>query len=349
MKLQPLNLKPSQITAFLIGVLSSGRVPYIHGSPGIGKSDLVHAVADHFGLKLIDFRLSQCDPTDLNGFPVMENGRSTYAPNKSFPIEGDDLPLKADGTPYKGWFLFFDELASASRSVQAASYKILLDRAVGDHKLHPAVMMAAAGNKETDGAIVEEMSSALKSRLTHASMVVDHADWVNWAYSAKINPSVIAFLQWKPAALYNFKPDSEDFTFPCPRTWHMASDLLKTFDPVKDPILAKAAIAGTISQATATEFMSFCALVGQLPTMQEVMVDPLNARVPTENGHLFAMAGAISAHFDAKTAPALYQYLGRLGIEYQVIALRSAIARDMSLMRVPEIMQWARANAKYLQ
>ena len=66
MKLQSLPFKPSQVKAFLIGVLNAGRVPFLHGSPGIGKSDLVKAVAKHFDRKLIDLRLSQCDPTDLN-------------------------------------------------------------------------------------------------------------------------------------------------------------------------------------------------------------------------------------------------------------------------------------------
>ena len=36
------------------------------GSPGIGKSDIIRTVADKLKLKVIDFRLSTCDPTDLN-------------------------------------------------------------------------------------------------------------------------------------------------------------------------------------------------------------------------------------------------------------------------------------------
>lgn len=34
--------------------------------PGIGKSSLFKQTADNFGLELIDMRLSQCDPTDIN-------------------------------------------------------------------------------------------------------------------------------------------------------------------------------------------------------------------------------------------------------------------------------------------
>lgn len=347
--IQQLVLKPSLVSAFLIGVLNAGRVPYLHGSPAIGKSDLVQAVADHFDLKLVDFRLSQCDPTDLNGFPFMENGRSTYAPNKSFPIVGDDLPKKADGTSYKGWLLFFDELTSAPRAVQAAAYKILLDKQVGDHDLHPAVMMAGAGNRSTDGAIAEEMGTALQSRLIHAVMAPNLDDWTSWAYTAGIDASVISFLQWKPAMLYQFNPEHTDLTFPAPRTWHMASDLLKTFPPGNDPFMTKAALSGALGQGAAAEFMSFQDLLGKVPTITEIIANPGGTRVPPENGHCFALAGSIAAHFSPANAAPLMVYLGRMSIEYQTVALRSAIKRDLSLMKVPEILTWARSNAHLLQ
>jgi len=40
-------------------------VPNLLGSPGCGKSALIHQIAEEFNLKVIDLRLSQCDPTDL--------------------------------------------------------------------------------------------------------------------------------------------------------------------------------------------------------------------------------------------------------------------------------------------
>ena len=361
MQIQPIQLKPSQVSSFLRGVLSAGRVPHIHGSPGIGKSDIVQAVADFFDLLLIDFRLSQCDPTDLNGFPVMKDGRSTYAPNLNFPLETDSLPVKTpavlndDGsvkTPavhYKGWLLFFDELTSASRAVQAAAYKILLDRKVGEHKLHPSVMMASAGNREDDNAIAESMGTALQSRLVHCVMVHDVADWVQWAYKAGIDSRILGFIQFKPEMLYDFDPDHTEHTFACPRTWHMASDLLQHFDPVSDPVGAKAAISGAVSQPKAVEFMGFVDLIATLPKITDILANPTGTPVPTENGHCFALAGALSSHFNAANGPALATYLGRMGIEYQVLAYRTAMVRDMSLMRVPQILQWAQANAQYLQ
>ena len=41
-------------------------VPMMTGSPALGKSAIVAQIAKKYGLKMIDLRLSQCDPTDLN-------------------------------------------------------------------------------------------------------------------------------------------------------------------------------------------------------------------------------------------------------------------------------------------
>ena len=91
-------------------------VPMLIGSPGCGKSQIVHAIAKMYNLFVIDLRLSQCDPTDLLGFPHIFGAKAGYLPMNTFPIEGDKIP---EG--YSGWLLFFDEFNSAPPSVQAAA------------------------------------------------------------------------------------------------------------------------------------------------------------------------------------------------------------------------------------
>ena len=50
----------------VIDVISAGLVPFIASSPGIGKSSLAKEIAEDFNLHMIDIRLSQCDPTEIN-------------------------------------------------------------------------------------------------------------------------------------------------------------------------------------------------------------------------------------------------------------------------------------------
>ena len=121
--LEPITLNPTGIYNFIAHTLKAGLVPFVKASPGVGKSDVTRKVATDFNLKLIDFRLSQCDPTDLSGFPhINDKGRATYMPMTTWPLEGDELPInEKTGQPYDGWLIFFDELPAAAPAVQAAA------------------------------------------------------------------------------------------------------------------------------------------------------------------------------------------------------------------------------------
>ena len=57
-----------QATNFISRILSANRVANLLGSPGIGKSDIIKEIAKKYALKVIDFRLAQADPTDLNNY-----------------------------------------------------------------------------------------------------------------------------------------------------------------------------------------------------------------------------------------------------------------------------------------
>lgn len=111
-----MQVKASQATRMITSCIKSKLVPMLTGSPGCGKSQIVHQIAEEYNLKVIDLRLSQCDPTDLLGFPTIQGNKSGYVPMNTFPVEGDAIP---DG--YSGWLLFFDEFNSASNAVQAAA------------------------------------------------------------------------------------------------------------------------------------------------------------------------------------------------------------------------------------
>ena len=111
-----MQVTPSQATSMIAKYIQAKIVPMLTGSPGMGKSAIVKDIAKTYNLKLIDLRLSQCDPTDLMGFPSIQGQRAGYLPMETFPLEGDPIP---EG--YSGWLLFLDEFNSASIAVQAAA------------------------------------------------------------------------------------------------------------------------------------------------------------------------------------------------------------------------------------
>lgn len=76
------DLTPKQLEANLSKLINNKVYlsAMIWGSPGIGKSSIVAAVAKNAGIGLVDLRLSQLAPTDLRGLPVADKGVSKWFP-----------------------------------------------------------------------------------------------------------------------------------------------------------------------------------------------------------------------------------------------------------------------------
>lgn len=319
-------------------IIREKLVPMIGGSPAIGKSAIVHQIAKEYNLKVIDLRLSQCDPTDLLGFPEVVAGRASYVPMETFPVEGDEVP-----TGYDGWLLFLDELTSAPRAVQAAAYKLVLDRMVGQSHLHGKVAVVAAGNLETDGAIVEEMSTALQSRLVHMEVSVDTNEWVDWAQSNGVDHRITSYIKFKPSQLYTFSATHTDKTYASPRTWEFANRFVLregTVDHRLIPILA-----GTLSQGVAREFVTFCQIYTELPTLTQILSQGATLAVPSEPSVLYALTGSISHNATVANVEALMIYVSRLPIEFQIVTLREMVRRHKDLLSVPSVQAWITKNS----
>lgn len=328
-----MQVKIHQATSMLAKFIRAKLVPMLHGSPGTGKSAIVHQIAADYGLKVIDLRLSQCDPTDLQGFPSIAGARSVYLPPLTFPLEGDPIPAG-----FNGWLLFLDEFNSAPPSVQAAAYKVVLDRMVGQHLLHKNVAIVCAGNLATDNAIVEDMSTALQSRLVHIELVSDVEQWLDWAYAHGIDHRITSYIKFKPGSLYAFSPDHTDKTYACNRTWEFAHRVLQVTaddDPDRLPMLA-----GTISEGVAREFVGFCKIDDNLPKIPAIIGAPDTIGVPDEPSILFALTGAISHHANPDNLAPLLQYVSRLPREFQVVCLRETVRRNKQHVGHPAVQKW---------
>ena len=338
-----MQVKIPQAIDLVTDYIKAGIVPMLHGSPGIGKSQIVHQIAEQYGLELIDLRLSQCDPTDLAGFPQIDEARKKagYLPMDTFPLEGE-----SPKAGYNGWLLFFDEANSAPKAVQAAAYKILLDRKIGQHSLHKNCALVAAGNLETDGAIVEEMSTALQSRLSHIELQVDSDSWVEWAQKSDVHHMITSFIQFKPGQLYTFKADHTDKTYACPRTWEFANRVMKVTED--KPANRLPMLSGTLSEGVAREFLTFVKIYDDLPKPAQIMANPETIKVPSEPSILYALTGTLSHNATPQNFESLMKFIVRLPVEFQVVTMRETIRRNKAMMAHAAVQKWVTESAAKL-
>lgn len=317
------SLSPKQARSEILHCISTGLTPLLLSSPGLGKSSIVHQIARDYDLKIIDLRLSQCTPEDLQGYPMRSGHKATFTPFDVFPLLGEQLP---DG--HQGWLLFLDELTSAAKPVQAAAYKLILDRMVGSFHLHPNVAIVAAGNKSTDRAVVNQMSTALQSRMIHYELDVNVRDWMEYALQSGIDYRITGFISYMPSRLMDFKPDHQDRTFACPRTWEFLSRLIKDQE-VSFEIAAR--VAGTIGAGVGVEFITFAQEFDRLPKVRDILANPRGTAVPQESSTKYATVSMLIEHFTHDNLHELIDYLKRFDIEFQVIFCRGAVTKDRTL------------------
>ena len=111
--------------------------------------------------------------------------------------------------------------------VQAALYQLVLDHKVGEYELPEGAALIACGNRETDRGVVHRMPTPLASRSVHLEIRVDTEDWCAWGAANGIAAEVLFFVQLEPMLLHHFDPQSREKAFPCPRTWHFASNIVQ--------------------------------------------------------------------------------------------------------------------------
>lgn len=346
-----------QVVPFIERVLKKRLVPMIHGSPAIGKSDIVRQIAERANLKVIDVRLSTYDPADMNGLPSTRNNGvrdiSHYVPFDVFPLKGDPLPVDLDGDgnvirTYKGWIVFMDELPSAAQSVQAAAFKFILDRQVGQEDLHERAFVVAAGNKEDDGAIVNPLPTPLQSRMINFSVYTNLECFMNYALAKGIDYRIAAFLNFKPDYVHKFDPDHDDLTFASPRTWMFLDKLIRG-EPVSQD--DKALVAGCVSSSVAAEFLSFVKQFDDIPSLESIVNNPKTARCPSVESNpsvLYAIGGMLAQHATKDNLPPIMTYIERMNIEFQVVSIRQLIGRNNALAGESCMDNWIRKYSSEL-
>ena len=190
------------------------------GPTGVGKSEVMHQIAQSYGMKVIDIRLLLWSLTDLKGIPYPDDTQ-TYTKW----LINDVLPrIDRDG---EAGILLLEELNASTKTVQAAAYQLTLDRRIGDYVLPDRWHIVATGNREQDNGVYTAPPAPLADRFEILEVEVDFNAWRDYAINVGYSPVIISYLSANRTALYTFKPeDSAELVFATPRSWAAVSDLL---------------------------------------------------------------------------------------------------------------------------
>jgi MoxR-like ATPase len=320
-------MKPSAIVQALHVLVAARQPVFIWGVPGCGKSALTRQLAETLKLPLQDVRALLLDPVDLRGLPFLgSDGRSKWATPEFLPQNGKGI-------------LFLDELNAAPAMVQASCYQLVLDRKLGEYTLPDGWAIIAAGNRDSDRAVTTRMPTPLRNRFVHLEFEVDVQEWSEWAIQAGIRPEVIAFLRFRPELIS--QPDKDAHAFPSPRSWEFVSRIL---DSRSNPSIEHELIAGAVGTGPATELSAFLRTFRELPSIDAILLNPLQEPVPENAAAQYAVASALARCSSDTNFDRICLYLNRLPTEFRVLCVRDATLREPAIRSTAGYVRFAVEN-----
>jgi hypothetical protein len=252
--------------------------------------------------------------------------------------------------------LFLDELTAAPQMTQAGCYQLVLDRKLGEYQLPDGWVVTAAGNPASERGVHFSMPRPLRNRFVHLDLEPDFEDWCRWAVRAGVRPEIIAFLRFKPALLHTGDVTSDANAWPTPRSWEMASNVLTGFSRrqsssfcVGSTEIEAQLLEGTIGIPATTELVAFLRLFRQLPSVDEILLNPDGAPLPAEPSAQIAIATALGRVMTDHSIRNGMRYLDRMPTEMRVLAVRDAAARHRSITHTPEFIRFGVEHAEVLQ
>jgi hypothetical protein len=305
------------------------------GPPGSGKSDIVYDYGVRIGAKIYELRANLFDPVDVRGgLKVVEQKDGSYRTRYGVP---EDYPP----SDYTGLvLLFIEELPNAPKATMNALLQLLLSGRIGTYSLPINTIIVAAGNRASDRAAVHEMPTPVKNRFAHIELEPTVDDFCKWGVNNGIDESITSFIRYRPKLLHAM--DATENAFPTPRTWAMLS---KKLPFIKNMFTGCASIIG---DGPAGEYIAYRSIYKEVPDVLDIIKKPSTVKVPTEASALFATAGTVANAADQTTFKAIMKYVNRMPKEYQVVAVKDSLAKDLSLQSHDSLTKWTEENADIL-
>jgi hypothetical protein len=315
---------------------------HLKSGPGIGKSSIMKQAALRMAAQwkvpvaCKMFFLTTVEQPDIRGYGLPSaDGKSMGFTTPPWAIKDDD--------PRYG-ILGLDEFSQASDDVKKPAAELVLNGQVGDYQLPSGYIRVLASNRLSDRSGVGREMAFLQNRYMEIVVQPNLDAWVMWAEQNNIHPMAIAFAKYRPGQVFADTIPEKPGPFCTPRSLVEAAQYIGKVD---NSLFTEMA-AGMIGEGTTAEFVAFLKIEQELPTYAEIVKDPKHAKLPDRPDASYAAMQLVAHHVDPNTVQEAFQYLSRLGKEFQTAGLKAVIRRVPQITRTPEFAKWASANKELI-
>jgi len=253
--------------------------------------------------------------------------------------------------------ILLDEITSAPSDCQVAAYSVVLDRRIpnSNYTLPNGWLIVAAGNRTCDRAVVKTMSSALANRFVHFEIEANSEDWVKWATVNEIHPSVVGFINYKPALLFKMEGQNLEYGWPSPRSWERVSNCISIFNGNTE--LLRKVVYGLVGNGVGLEFMEFFKMSSEFDSILEVMLNEnANFELPEKADKKYAVVSAVIYHLwngkstedTEKRVNGFFKILSKMPNDFGAMMIKAAMLGNKKVKPL-EAMKMIMTNKNYTE
>ncbi len=322
-------MRPSALAKAIDFHFSIDRPLGILGDPGVGKSQIVRAAAARYGLPFVTMNLVLSDPTDLKGLPfllTLEDGTRIV-----------DWVKQRQFMQGKPFILFLDELFQAMVATMCVVAPIIDEKRVDDMQLHPDCRIIFASNKASNKAGTNRVPSHIPNRATIVELEVSNDDWLLWAIENGMPEVIPAFMMMRPNLLHpGFDPNQ--MINATPRQWAGVGRMLNAGLPED---IKFDCIAGCVGEGPAAEFIGFERIMGQVPTREQILMNPETTPVPEDPSAQYAVAGMLIQNTTSNNFDVVVQYMQRMPEDFQAMFCKEVLRLQPAVTSCRGYVKWA--------
>ena len=180
----------------------------------------------------------------------------------------------------------------------------------------------------------------MSSRFIHLELAVHPEQWVDWALNNKIDMRIINFIQYMPNHLHNFDPENQvSKTFACPRTWVFLSKLISDLQNTKlDEITSL--IIGSVGEGVGREFQQFIKIYSRLAKFEEILVDPINAKLPESPAESYGSIGMLGTKITVENCGTVIKFIQRMPLDFQILIVKNINKINPEVYKSPKLSEW---------
>ena len=304
------------------------RTLSIEGSPGGGKTTIVHEVAQELDIPCIERHMPTMLVEDFGIlFPETDSNTLHYKLPDWFPVKGK--------APEAG-ILLFDDRNQAGPDLQKVLANICQARTLHGVPMPDGWQVVSTGNRQSDRAGANRVLSHLRNRETVLELETHLDDWTSWAINHGVKPEVISFIRFRPGLLHDFDPQRDQNA--TPRAWvDGVSDVLGTVPSEAEFECFK----GAVGEGAAAEFVGFVRIFRKLPNPDAILLNPQTADVPKDPATLYALSGALAQRATESNFERVCQYSERMPQEFSVLTVSYAARRNPDLANTQAFTKWS--------